>query len=241
MIPVLTPFAVSGLLGAVVGIISLPLWLRLGILSLRPWMAPEVSAPLARPGHWWLAAGLVGGLLAILMPQGMPLVICGGMLGGILIALCRLDIACRMLPDGLTMTMLISGLLLSALTDTRSVLDSLIGACAGYGLLWGLAAAFRRLRGVDAMGRGDFAMAAAMGAWLGWVGLPLALAAASICALAWALLGTAGRRLGRLSKTWRGQASTSRPDVEADSFLRQEVAFGPALVIGFLVSWSIHG
>ena len=241
MISITHPFVVNGLLGAVVAIVSLPLWLRLGILSLRPWMAPQVGAPLARPGRWWLAAGLVGGLLAILMPQDIPLVICGGMLGGILIALCRLDMACRMLPDGLTLTMLVSGLLLSALMETRSLMDSLIGACAGYGLLWGLAAAFRRLRGVEAMGRGDFAMAAAMGAWLGWVGLPLALATASICALAWAMLGIAGQALDRLARTWRGQACTSRPDVKADSFLRQEVAFGPALVLGFLVSWSIHG
>jgi len=43
-----------------------------------------------------------------------------------------------------------------------------IGAVAGYLLLWGVFHLFRLLTGKEGMGYGDFKLLAALGAWLGW-------------------------------------------------------------------------
>jgi len=50
----------------------------------------------------------------------------------------------------------------------QSVLGALLGALIGGGFLWLVGEAWKRLRGVDAMGLGDVKMMAAVGALLGW-------------------------------------------------------------------------
>lgn len=75
-------------------------------------------------------------------------------------------------------------------------------------------------------------MAAGVGAWLGWQGLPLALMVASLGALLVTLVLRATRRTATGSEI----SSTSR-----GSFLRQEMAFGPALGAGLLIGWSLLG
>jgi len=49
-----------------------------------------------------------------------------------------------------------------------SVAGALLGALVGGGFLWLVGEAWKRLRGVDAMGLGDVKMMAAVGALLGW-------------------------------------------------------------------------
>jgi leader peptidase (prepilin peptidase)/N-methyltransferase len=48
-----------------------------------------------------------------------------------------------------------------------------IGAAAGYLLLWLVYWGYRLFTGKDGMGYGDFKLLAALGAWLGWYMLPL--------------------------------------------------------------------
>lgn len=50
----------------------------------------------------------------------------------------------------------------------RSLLGAFIGAIVGGGFLWIVGEAWKRLRGVEAMGLGDVKMMAAVGALLGW-------------------------------------------------------------------------
>jgi leader peptidase (prepilin peptidase)/N-methyltransferase len=57
-------------------------------------------------------------------------------------------------------------------TDIRS---AVIGAAAGYLLLWTVFWAFKLLTGKEGMGYGDFKLLAAIGAWLGWKMLPLVI------------------------------------------------------------------
>ncbi len=51
---------------------------------------------------------------------------------------------------------------------TASVSNSLLGAIIGAGSLWFIGWAWKRLRGVDAMGMGDVKMMLMVGAYLGW-------------------------------------------------------------------------
>jgi prepilin signal peptidase PulO-like enzyme (type II secretory pathway) len=91
------------------------------------------------------------------------------------------------------------------------------------------------------MGRGDFAMAAAIGAWLGWAGLPLALAAASMAGVTLALLAHLFRPSGKPMQIHADTPTPSAQETQSGTFLRQEIPFGPFLAIGFLLSWSVHG
>ncbi len=131
-----------------------------------------------------------------------------------LIALTFIDLDHQLLPDNLTLPMLWLGLLLSLWgpqpggapvpVDVRS---SLIGAMAGYASLWSVYHLFRLLTGKEGMGYGDFKLAAALGAWLGWqMLLPIMLIAA-----------VGGSVVGIVMLTLRGQKRTT------------PIAFGPFL------------
>jgi leader peptidase (prepilin peptidase)/N-methyltransferase len=54
-----------------------------------------------------------------------------------------------------------------------------IGAAAGYLILWGVYQLFKLVTGKEGMGYGDFKLLAALGAWLGWQLLPLMILLAS--------------------------------------------------------------
>lgn len=89
-----------------------------------------------------------------------------------LIALAVIDLETQLLPDEITLPLLWLGLLASlggVFTDSAS---AIIGAAAGYALLWLLFHGFRLLTGKEGMGRGDFKLLAMLGAWLGWQSLP---------------------------------------------------------------------
>ncbi len=97
-----------------------------------------------------------------------------------LLTLTAIDLDHKLLPDIITLPLLWLGLLVSlfgfgwegrpAFADLRS---AVIGAAAGYLSLWLLYHAFRLLTGKEGMGYGDFKLLGALGAWLGWQGLPL--------------------------------------------------------------------
>jgi leader peptidase (prepilin peptidase)/N-methyltransferase len=58
----------------------------------------------------------------------------------------------------------------------------------GYLSLWSVYWLFRLITGREGMGRGDFKLLAALGAWLGWTAIPLIML---LSALVGALLGGA--------------------------------------------------
>jgi leader peptidase (prepilin peptidase) / N-methyltransferase len=97
-----------------------------------------------------------------------------------LIALTMIDIHKQLLPDSLTLPLLWLGLLL-ALFDTFAPLqDCVIGAIAGYGVLWLVFQLFRLVTGKEGMGYGDFKLLAALGAWAGWMMLPQIVLVSSV-------------------------------------------------------------
>lgn len=97
-----------------------------------------------------------------------------------LITLAFIDLDTQLLPDQITLPLLWLGLLFN-LADTYTPLtDAVIGAMLGYLSLWLVFWSFKLLTGKEGMGYGDFKLLAAIGAWLGWVQLPLVILLSSL-------------------------------------------------------------
>lgn len=97
-----------------------------------------------------------------------------------LIALSFIDLDHQLLPDSITLPTLWLGLFLSVFglfTDSHA---SIIGAIAGYLVLWGIFHLFKLLTGKEGMGYGDFKLLALFGAWLGWQSLPAIILLSSL-------------------------------------------------------------
>lgn len=97
-----------------------------------------------------------------------------------LIALAFIDLDTTLLPDSLTLPLLWAGLLFNLNGHFASLPDAVIGAAAGYLVLWSVYWLFRLATGKEGMGYGDFKLLAAIGAWLGWQMLPVTLLLSSV-------------------------------------------------------------
>ncbi|BEJ47802.1 A24 family peptidase [Aeromonas dhakensis] len=98
----------------------------------------------------------------------------------VLVALTFIDLDKMLLPDQLTLPLLWGGLLFNLAGGFVPLADAVIGAMAGYMVLWSLYWAFKLLTGKEGMGYGDFKLLAALGAWLGWQALPIVLLLSSL-------------------------------------------------------------
>ncbi|MEQ8288792.1 MAG: A24 family peptidase [Gammaproteobacteria bacterium] len=99
-----------------------------------------------------------------------------------LIALSFIDIDEQLLPDNITLPFLWLGIALNSFTDwgfTTSQ-SSLLGAILGYGSLWTVYIIFKLVTGKEGMGHGDFKLLAMLGAWLGWIHLPVIIIMSSL-------------------------------------------------------------
>lgn len=92
-----------------------------------------------------------------------------------LIALTAIDFDTQLLPDDITLPLLWLGLALNAFGVYTDLKSAVIGAMAGYLSLWAVYWGFKLATGKEGMGYGDFKLLAALGAWLGWQMLPLAI------------------------------------------------------------------
>jgi leader peptidase (prepilin peptidase)/N-methyltransferase len=90
-----------------------------------------------------------------------------------LIALTFIDMDTQMLPDDLTLPLVWLGLLVNLSSGFVPLSDAVIGAAAGYLSLWSVYWVFRFATGKEGIGYGDFKLLAALGAWLGWMMLPI--------------------------------------------------------------------
>ncbi len=97
-----------------------------------------------------------------------------------LVALAFIDYDTQLLPDDITLPLLWAGLLLGLFAVLTPLPAAVLGAAAGYSVLWLVYHAFRLLTGKEGMGYGDFKLLAALGAWLGWQQLPLIILLASV-------------------------------------------------------------
>ena len=103
--------------------------------------------------------------------QPQTLVWCAAV--ALMVAMALIDLDTTYLPDDLTLPLIGLGLLGAGLGwSGTSLEDAAWGAFAGYGALWLLAFSYKKLRGVEGMGEGDFKLLAGLGALLGWQLLP---------------------------------------------------------------------
>jgi leader peptidase (prepilin peptidase)/N-methyltransferase len=100
-------------------------------------------------------------------------------LGWALIALAGIDLDHHLLPDSITMPLLWAGLILNLSGTYAPLENAVIGAIAGYLILWAVYWAFKLATGKEGMGYGDFKLLAALGAWTGWQQLPVIILLAS--------------------------------------------------------------
>jgi leader peptidase (prepilin peptidase)/N-methyltransferase len=139
--------------------------------------------------------------------------------GWVLLALALIDGREFLLPDALTLPLVPAGLAVAWFAAPEELLDRLLGAAVGFVVFVAIAAAYRRWRGRDGLGRGDAKLLAGVGAWVGAGGLPSVILLAALLALTVAM---ARRGFG-------ARLSAADP-----------VAFGPYLAgAGWLV-W-LHG
>ncbi len=89
-----------------------------------------------------------------------------------LIVLTMIDFDHQLLPDDITLPILWLGLIVNYFGLLTSLESAVLGAIAGYLILWSVYWLFKLLTGKDGMGEGDFKLLAALGAWLGWQALP---------------------------------------------------------------------
>jgi leader peptidase (prepilin peptidase)/N-methyltransferase len=118
-------------------------------------------------------------------------------LGWWLLALGWIDARYWLLPDLLTLPLILGGLAASVTFDPEQLTGRALGAAFGYVSLLTIAALYRVLRGREGLGRGDAKLLAASGAWVGAVALSQVILLAALAALAGAgCLRLAGIRLG---------------------------------------------
>ncbi|MEE4145952.1 MAG: A24 family peptidase [Halieaceae bacterium] len=146
------------------------------------------------------AVELVTGLLSLALAWYFPL--SWALLGAVLftwalVALTMIDVDHKLLPDDITLPLLWLGLLFNLNGTFVSLGDAVVGAMAGYLVLWSVYWLFKLLTGKEGMGYGDFKLLAALGAWLGWQALPLIILLSSlvgaVCRIALMVLKGRGR------------------------------------------------
>lgn len=142
----------------------------------------------ARIGRSHLVLELMGLAIGIVAGRVAPGIegVAGAVFGWMLLALGAIDLAAFWLPTRLVAALAIAGLA-SAWIAPPAVVERLVGGAAGFGGLWLVAAAYRRLRGRTGLGGGDPKLFGAIGLWLGWRALPGVLLGACVIGLVWAL------------------------------------------------------
>ncbi len=112
-----------------------------------------------------------------------------------LVAMTMIDFDHHLLPDNLTLPLMWIGLLASLIPVFADVRSAVIGAAAGYLVLWLVFQLFKLITGKEGMGYGDFKLLAALGALLGWQQLPMIILFSSLvgAVVGIALIVIAGR------------------------------------------------
>ncbi len=138
------------------------------------------------------------------------------LLGWGLLTLAWIDAEHLLLPDILTLPLILLGLAASWSLRWPPLVDAAAGAALGYLSFRLLALAYRWLRGREGLGAGDAKLLAVAGAWLGWQALGDVVLGAALAGILWFI---ATRR-----------PSTDEPRIEEPPAAGpDELPFGPAL------------
>ena len=97
-----------------------------------------------------------------------------------LIALTLIDLKEQLLPDNITLPLLWFGIFINLFGVFTDLQSSVIGAIAGYLILWSVFHLFKLITKKDGMGFGDFKLLSALGAWVGFTYLPQIILISSV-------------------------------------------------------------
>jgi leader peptidase (prepilin peptidase)/N-methyltransferase len=161
--------------------------------------------------HLWVEFAALAVAAAALLAEGAGLMawVDAG-LGWALLLAGWIDARHFILPDAVTLPLVLAGLAVTWWLGPGSVYDHAAAAAAGYAGFWALNAFYRAWRGREGLGGGDAKLLAAAGGWLGLAWLPDEILAAGLLALAAvAVRRLAGETLERSAR----------------------IAFGPALAL----------
>jgi leader peptidase (prepilin peptidase)/N-methyltransferase len=136
-------------------------------------------------------AALIVALIALAVDD-MPSATLDCLFGWWLLTLAWIDVRRWLLPDLLTLPLIVAGLGVAAALDPDTVLDRALGAALGYIVLRAIAAVYRALRQHEGLGGGDAKLLGAAGAWVGVTALPQVILLAALAGL----LAAAALRLG---------------------------------------------
>ena len=128
------------------------------------------------------------------------------LLTSFLITLAGIDLDHQLLPDNMTLSLMWAGILISFWSVHTDTSTSVIGAMAGYLILWSIYHLFRMLTGKEGMGYGDFKLLAALGAWMGWQMLPLIVLLSSVVGAAVGLTLMSKQDAGSSARAPNGRA-----------------------------------
>jgi leader peptidase (prepilin peptidase)/N-methyltransferase len=161
-----------------------------------------------------LAALAVAALSAVLMPPTQVWI--SSALGWVLLLLAAIDLRTYLLPDALTLPLILAGLLFAVLLGGENWVYAVLGAAIGWLGAAALAFLYEKFRRRTGLGGGDVKLFAAAGAWLGAAALPVVMLVAAGTALAVALVARgAGFQVTRQTR----------------------VPFGPFLAVAFYAVW----
>jgi leader peptidase (prepilin peptidase)/N-methyltransferase len=150
-------------------------------ISARYPIVETLTALLSAAVAWRFGWGLPGGFALLLVWT--------------LIALTFIDADTTFLPDDLTLPLLWLGLIANLWNIFVPLHEAVLGAIAGYLILWSIYWLFKLATGKEGMGYGDFKLLAALGAWLGWkMLLPIILLSSIVGAIVGIVLIFLARR-----------------------------------------------
>jgi leader peptidase (prepilin peptidase)/N-methyltransferase len=161
-----------------------------------------------------IAALIVALLSAVFMPP--QLVWISAALGWTLLLLAAIDLRTWLLPDALTLPLIVAGLLFALLLREDVWVFHAAGAAGGWAGMAALAFLYEKIAGRAGLGGGDVKLFAAAGAWLGLEALPVVMLTAAGSGLVTVLLArVAGVTVTRTTR----------------------VPFGPFLALAFFAVW----
>jgi leader peptidase (prepilin peptidase)/N-methyltransferase len=129
-----------------------------------------------------LAAAGIAVWAAVVMPAG-PAMWATCIFGWTLLTLAVIDWRHQILPDQLTLSLLVLGLTVAYATVPEDLSNRLIGAAVGFFSFLTLRKIYQWLRHREGLGLGDVKLLAGIGAWVSWVSLPSVVLLAALLGL----------------------------------------------------------
>jgi leader peptidase (prepilin peptidase) / N-methyltransferase len=137
-------------------------------------------------------------------------------LGWALLVLAAIDLRYFLLPDFLTLPLVVAGLFVTWMFDPDTLLMHVAGAILGYALVIAIRFFYWQIRYREGMGLGDAKLLAAAGAWVSLEGIPSVALIGAFTGLAYALFAA-----------WRSGSIS----------LGDRIPFGAFLALGTWIVW----